>query len=78
MADVHVLPGVERWDIGETVPSNVVLTSAIENGVTDAVVVGKTRNGDLYIAAECGDADAVVGKLMRAVNVLANAEVEHT
>ncbi len=75
MADVHVLPGVERRDIGEGVPSSEVLRYAMENGVTDVIVVGRVRDGDLYLAAECHDADSVVGKLIRAANFLADSEV---
>ena len=77
MADVHVLPGVERRDIGNTVTSDDVLKYAIETGVYDAVIVAKSRDGGLYIASENHDMDAVVGKLMRAVNFLSGSELEH-
>lgn len=76
MADVHVLPGVERRDIGDDVAPADVLRCAIENGVTDAIVVGKARDGSLYLAAESSDADLVVGKLMRAATFLATHEVK--
>lgn len=76
MADVHVLPGVERRDIGDDVPSNEVLQYAIQNGVTDVIVVGKGRDGRLYLAAQCANADLVVGKLMSATHFLLSHEVE--
>lgn len=75
MADVHILPGIERRDLGKDVPAPNVLGAAIENGVTDVIVIGRARDGELYLAAECHDADAVVGKLIRAVNFLADSEV---
>lgn len=75
MADVHVLPGVERRDLGAACPSADVLAAAIESGVTDVIVVGRGRDGQFYFAAECADADAVVGKLMRGVNMLTDCDV---
>lgn len=78
MADVHVLPGIERRDLGQSTPSSAVLQAAIDAGVTDVVLIGKDRSGQFYLAAECSDADTVVGKLMRAVAVLADSEVIHT
>lgn len=76
MADVHVMPGVERRDLmGEPVPSERVLTSATEKGVTDVVIIGRQRDGSLYMAAEDNNADAVVGKLMRGVDFLVRAVV---
>lgn len=77
MADVHVLPGVERRDIGEKVESSKVLEAAIENGVFDAIVVGRSRDGNLYIASENADIDATVGKLMRVVSFLASGQLEN-
>lgn len=75
MADVHVLPGIERRDLGEPVPSAAVLQAAIDAGVTDVIIVGRARDGQFYFAAECPDADAVIGKLMRGVATLADCEV---
>lgn len=77
MADVRVLPGVERRDLGQPVPSEVVLSKAIDNGVSDAIVIGIARDGSFYFAAEHPNADLVIGKLMRAVHMLASSEVVH-
>lgn len=72
MADVHVLPGIERRDItGPPVDSAKVLSDAIANGVTDVVVVGRDRRGKQYIAAASNDADKVVGILMAAAVLMA-------
>lgn len=70
--NVTVLPGVERRDLPDTaeVPSAEVLQVAIDNGVTDVVLVGRTRTGALYVAGESRDLDHVVGRLMLAVAML--------
>jgi hypothetical protein len=75
-ATIHVLPGVERRDLGEVRPDHDVLAGAIAEGVTAAVVVGRDRRGELYLASADGDADRVVGMLMRAVQYLAAMTIE--
>lgn len=78
MADVHVLPGIERRDLaGSPVSTEDVFKSAIEKGVTDVVVVGRDRKGDLYIAGAPPDVDRTVGMLMRAVNILSGASIHN-
>lgn len=68
MADVHVLPGIERRDlVGAPLRDEVVLQAAIEKGVTDVVIVGRHRDGSLYVAGSGNDADRTVGRLMSAV-----------
>lgn len=70
-ARIFVLPGVDRRDLcGAPVESEQVFRGAIENGVTDAVVVGLSRDGRLYIAAATADIDRAVGILMRGVSHL--------
>jgi hypothetical protein len=76
MAEIHVLPGIERRDLaGEPAPSADVLQAAIDKGITDAIVVGRSRNGSLYIAGAPPDVDKAVGVLMRAVSVLSGCDV---
>lgn len=76
MADIHVLPGVERRDLaGVALPSEEVLQAAINNGVTDVIVIGRSRDGSLYVAGAPPDVDKAVGMLMRAVSVLASCDV---
>lgn len=75
MADVHVLPGMERVGVGAPVPSADVLKYAIENGVTDVVVVGRVANGQLYVASDNGDIDSVIGKLHRAAHYLSDKDL---
>ena len=73
-AKLYVLPGVERRDLaGSTVDSLKVLQCAIDAGVTDVVVVGRNRQGELYVAGSSPDMDKVTGSLMRAVHMLAGA-----
>lgn len=75
MGDLHILPGIERRDLGADVPSERVLQNAIDCGVTGAIVIGTSRDGELFIAAECGNVDETVGKLMRAVSFLSSCEM---
>lgn len=75
MAEVHVLPGIERRDLLGTLPPEQLFTKAIENGVTDAIIVGRARDGSLYVASCNSDADKAVGMLMRAVSMIASVEI---
>lgn len=74
--NVRVLPGVERRDIGTPVPSETVLQGAIDKGIQDVIVVG-LQGRELYLAAEHYDADALIGKLQRAIHFLVTHEVTH-
>lgn len=73
--NVVTLPGVERRDIGPEVPSEDVLQGAIDAGVRDAIVIGRSRDGHFYIASASADVDATVGKLFRAATELASSFV---
>jgi hypothetical protein len=74
--NIAVLPGVERRDLlGETEPS-VILQATIDKGITDVIVIGKQRDGEFYLAAADGNADAVVGKLFYAAQWLAGLNVK--
>jgi hypothetical protein len=75
-AEVFVLPGVERRDIlGVNLASEEVLRFAIEQGVTDVVVIGRDRHGEQYVASSLADCDRAVGMLMRAATFLARVTV---
>lgn len=74
-AEVHVLPGVERRDLLDPLPSEQLLAGAIEAGVTDVTVVGRGRDGQLYVATAAADADKAVGLLMRAVAWLSSSTI---
>lgn len=70
-AKVVVMPGVERRDMaGAHCDSQTVLQSAIDAGVTDAIVIGRDRAGNLYVASSSQDVDKSVAMLMRAVALL--------
>lgn len=75
MAEIYVIPGIEGPDIGSQVTPRTVLEAAIESGVQDVVIVGRYPSGALYLAASEYSADAVVGKLFRAAQFLAEREV---
>jgi hypothetical protein len=72
-AEVLVLPGVERRDLGGDLTDQEVLASTASEGITDIIVIGRRRDGSLYVASANGDADRVVGQLMRAVQFMAAA-----
>lgn len=77
MADVHVLPGIERRDItGPPADAVDVLSDAIKHGVTDVVVVGRQRNGAPYIASASNDADKVTGILFRAARLMSEGHYQ--
>jgi hypothetical protein len=75
MENLFVLPGVERRDLEQDIPSVEVLQNAIDVGVSDVIVIGRERSGEFYIASAVADADRVVGRLMWAVQFLASHEV---
>jgi hypothetical protein len=75
MAGVHVLPGIERRDLLGVLPPEQLLQKAIENGVTDVVIVGRARDGSPYVASCVADADKAVGQLMRAVTFISGSEI---
>lgn len=74
-ADILVMPGIERRDLGEPVPCEELIKYAQEAGLTDVIIIGRERNGSYYVASAIGDADKVVGRLMWAVNYLACNEI---
>lgn len=77
MADVHVLPGVERRDLAGPASGDAkaVLEAAIEAGVTDVVIVGKTLDGEQWVSTSMGDADRAAGIMLRAANWLTTVEI---
>lgn len=77
MADVHVLPGIERRDLLGVLPSEQLLQKAIEQGITDVIIVGRDRYGQQYVASTLSDADRAVGRLYSAANFLASAVISN-
>lgn len=72
MAEIFVLPGVERRDVLESLPAEKVLIGAIELGITDVTVIGRDREGKPYVATSMSDMDRAVGRLMHAVTYLSS------
>lgn len=77
MAEVHVMPGVERRDLMGVLPAEQLLQKAIDAGVTDVVIVARDRSGQPYVASCIADVDKAVGRLMYAVTFLAQATIEN-
>ncbi len=75
MAEVVIFPGAPRRDVTEDVPLPDVMQNAVDAGVSGTIIIGTARDGELFIASENGDVDAVVGKLMRAVTFLSSCEL---
>jgi hypothetical protein len=76
MAEVHVLPGVERRDlVCGPAESDRILHAALDEGLSDVAVIGRDRRGELYVASGCSDVDRTVGLLMRAVARLTEATI---
>lgn len=77
MAEVLVLPGIERRDlVGDPVPAAEVLAAAIEKGITDVVIVGRSRDGEQYVAGSLNDVDKVVGVLFAAATYVASGRYD--
>lgn len=78
MAEINVIPGVERRDLGVPATPRAVLEAAIEGGIQDVVVIGRYPSGALYLASSDGNIDAVVGKLFAAAQRLATRRIVET
>ena len=74
-ATVHVLPGVERRDIGPDIGPHKALTEAMSADLVDVVIVGRNKLGELFCASSLSNADWAVGMLMRAVTIIGGAEI---
>ena len=73
MGDVHVIPGVERRDLLDTIVPRDLLNKANHEGVTDVTIIGRDRAGKFYLSSCLGDADKTVGMLYRAITLIAGA-----
>lgn len=74
-AKVYALPGVERRDLHSYVPTQRLLEKAIEKGLSDVVLVGIDRTGQLYVAGSFQDCDKATGVLMRGVSLISSGTV---
>jgi hypothetical protein len=51
MSNVVILPVVTRLDI----PAERILNSALEEDLNSAIVIGRTRDGDIYFSSSMPD-----------------------
>jgi hypothetical protein len=77
VAEVHVLPGVERRDLLGVLPAEQLLAAAIEQGITDVIIVGRKRDGTPYVASGVSNVDCAIGRLMGAVTYLTTAVIKN-
>lgn len=75
MGDVHILPGVFRSDLEESLDPVAVLQSALASPLRDVAIVGRGIDGSLTIWGS-HDADISIALLTRGANWLARAEQE--
>lgn len=77
MAEIHVLPGIERRDLAGPVEGDAahVLQCAIDAGITEVVIVGKDREGGQWVSTSMGDADRAAGIMLRAANWLTQVHI---
>jgi hypothetical protein len=61
---------------GERLTSAQLLQKAIDAGVEDVVIVGRTADGALWVGSEAGEIDATIGKLQRGVLYLSMLDDE--
>lgn len=65
MAEVKILPGVERHDVGVKTPANAILRLAFEAGMETVIVLGYGRCG-WHLWSSSPDMDRNLGMLSRA------------
>ncbi len=74
MAEIRTLPGVMRADLEPSTSVDAVICSALNAGLMDIVVVGRSLKGELCLWGSQADADAVLGLLVRGLNWLAEKQ----
>ena len=75
MAELHIFPGVERRDLLPSDLAQNVLDKASKEGLIEATIVGRTRDGTFYLSSTMGDADRMVGVLHRALTLVSAANL---
>ena len=76
--NVIVMPGVERRDLlGPPCPVEGVLSGALDQPLSDVIVVGRLTNGNWYIAARDSNPDITIAKLFSAATFLSTHSFEH-
>lgn len=70
MAEVRVLPWADRPDLFKMPEPPHILQAAIENGLTDVIVIGRDRTGQFYVASSVGDGEKCLGMLTRASSII--------
>lgn len=76
--NVIVMPGVERRDLmGPPCLVEGVLNGALEQPLSDVIVVGRLTNGNWYIAARDSNPDITIAKLFSAATFLSTHSFEH-
>lgn len=78
MAEIVVLPWVERPDLYDMPAPDAVLTTAMDAGLTNCIVIGRDRTGEFYVASSDGDLDKVAGMLARAMRLVTQASESHS
>lgn len=79
MAEIHVMPGIERRDLAGPAEGDAmrILQAALDAGITDVVVVGKQRDGEQWVSTSMGDADRAAGIMLRAANWLTSVRIDN-
>jgi hypothetical protein len=75
MAELHILPGVERRDLLPEIPARTVLNKALDDDATKITIVGVARDGSFYLTSCCGNAYEMVGMLQRAITLVSGANL---
>lgn len=74
MAEIKVLPGVNRPDLDRQTAVNEVLEGAGEAGLIHIAIVGRNAAGDIIVFSSQSDADAVIGLFTRGAAFLVGSE----
>lgn len=75
MADILPLPGATfRAEPAKATAPEDALTGALNAGLLDVAIVGRTISGEITVFGSQPDSDAVIGLLTRGISFLANAQ----
>lgn len=77
-AEIKVLPGANRPDLVKVENGvEVALKGALDGGLIDVAVAGRTADGQIHVFGSAADADAAIGLLMRGAHFLAGGVQIH-
>ena len=75
MAETNVVSlhdGITPPNVGPSITLQALAEGAEESGVWGAILIGRDKDGELYVAAQDPGVDHTVAELLRAANYMAS------